>query len=47
MSIEMFEHLKNYENILARISTWLKPNKQAFGGEAFLFIHIFCHKTTP
>lgn len=26
LSIEMFEHMKNYEKLLARISTWLKPN---------------------
>jgi cyclopropane-fatty-acyl-phospholipid synthase len=34
LSIEMFEHMKNYQSLLARIATWLKP-----GGE--LFVHIF------
>ena len=43
----MMEHMKNYEALLGKISTWLKPNKEAKGGEALLFIHIFCHKTTP
>lgn len=47
MSIEMFEHMKNYEALLAKISTWLKPNAEAKTGEALLFVHIFAHKTTP
>jgi cyclopropane-fatty-acyl-phospholipid synthase len=36
VSIEMFEHMKNYETLLARISSWLRP-----GG--MLFVHIFVH----
>jgi cyclopropane-fatty-acyl-phospholipid synthase len=32
----MFEHVRNYEELLARISTWLKP-------EGKLMLHIFCH----
>lgn len=47
MTIEMFEHLKNYEHIFRKTNTWLKSNKEAKGGQALLFIHIFCHKTTP
>ena len=38
MSIEMFEHMKNYELLMAKIARWLKP-----GGK--LFVHIFVHKT--
>ncbi len=38
VSIEMFEHMRNYERLLNRIAGWLKP-----GGK--LFIHIFSHKT--
>ena len=38
VSIEMFEHMRNYETLLGRISGWLKP-----GGA--LFVHIFCHHT--
>ncbi|MEP6897477.1 MAG: cyclopropane-fatty-acyl-phospholipid synthase family protein [Rhodanobacter sp.] len=38
VSIEMFEHMRNYEILLQRISTWLRP-----GGK--LFVHIFAHKT--
>jgi len=37
VSNEMFEHMKNYEKLLANISSWLKP-------EGKLFVHIFTHK---
>ena len=37
VSIEMFEHMRNYEVLLARIASWLRP-----GGR--LFVHIFCHR---
>ena len=33
----MFEHMKNYDQLLQRVSTWLKP-----GGT--LFVHIFTHR---
>ena len=36
VSIEMFEHLRNWPELLRRISTWLAP-----GGS--LFLHVFCH----
>jgi len=36
ISIEMFEHMKNYEALLHKISKWLKPNGK-------LFVHIFSH----
>lgn len=38
VSIEMFEHMRNYETLLKRISTWLKPQGK-------LFVHIFAHKS--
>ena len=38
VSIEMFEHMRNYDLLLNRVSGWLKS-----GGK--LFIHIFTHKT--
>jgi len=47
LSIEMFEHMRNYELLLKKISRWLKPSDEAHGGQSFLFVHIFCHKTTP
>jgi len=37
VSVEMFEHMKNYRILLARIGGWLKP-----GGR--LFVHIFTHR---
>ncbi len=37
VSIEMFEHMRNYQTLLNRISKWMKP-------EAKLFVHIFCHR---
>jgi cyclopropane-fatty-acyl-phospholipid synthase len=37
ISIEMFEHMRNYKELLKRISTWLNP-------EGTLFVHIFVHK---
>ncbi|OLL22767.1 (S)-coclaurine N-methyltransferase [Neolecta irregularis DAH-3] len=40
LSVEMFERMKNHKLLLARISSWLKPHGK-------LFVHIFCHKTTP
>jgi hypothetical protein len=38
---------QNYEFLLRKISTWLRPNKEAKSGEALLFVHIFCHRDTP
>jgi cyclopropane-fatty-acyl-phospholipid synthase len=38
VSVEMFEHMRNYETLMRRISTWLKP-------QGTLFVHIFTHKT--
>jgi cyclopropane-fatty-acyl-phospholipid synthase len=37
VSVEMFEHMKNYQILLGRISGWLKS-----GGA--LFVHIFTHR---
>ncbi len=38
VSIEMFEHMRNYAELLRRISSWLRPDGK-------LFVHIFCHRT--
>lgn len=46
----MFEHMKNYEALLKKVSTWLRPaseNPQSEADESLLFVHIFCHRTTP
>ncbi len=37
VSVEMFEHVRNYKQLLNRIAQWLNP-----GGQ--LFVHIFCHR---
>jgi cyclopropane-fatty-acyl-phospholipid synthase len=37
VSVEMFEHVRNHENLLSRIAKWLVPDGQ-------LFVHIFCHR---
>ncbi len=36
VSVEMFEHMNNYERLLGRIARWMRP-------DARLFIHVFCH----
>jgi cyclopropane-fatty-acyl-phospholipid synthase len=38
VSVEMFEHMRNYPELLRRVAGWLRP-----GGK--LFVHIFCHKS--
>ncbi|MBS0556408.1 MAG: class I SAM-dependent methyltransferase [Proteobacteria bacterium] len=37
VSIEMFEHMRNYAVLLGRIAAWLRPTGK-------LFVHIFCHR---
>jgi cyclopropane-fatty-acyl-phospholipid synthase len=37
VSVEMFEHMKNYRRLLANIARWLKPDGR-------LFVHIFTHR---
>ena len=37
VSVEMFEHVRNYEQLLGRIASWLRP-----GGK--LFVHIFSNR---
>jgi cyclopropane-fatty-acyl-phospholipid synthase len=36
LSIEMFEHMRNYERLLQRIARWMRP-------EARMFVYIFYH----
>ena len=40
VSVEMFEHMQNYDLLLRRVSRWLSP-----GGK--LFVHIFCRRHLP
>lgn len=38
VSVEMFEHMRNYATLFDRIGAWLRPSGK-------LFVHIFCHRT--
>ncbi len=38
VSVEMFEHMRNYEKLMSKVAGWLKPRGK-------LFVHIFTHKT--
>ena len=40
VSVEMFEHMKNYHRLLENIASWLKE-------EGKLFVHIFTHRCYP
>ena len=37
VSVEMFEHMRNWSLLLERIDDWLEPSGK-------LFVHIFCHR---
>ncbi|KAI9346607.1 S-adenosyl-L-methionine-dependent methyltransferase [Obelidium mucronatum] len=39
VSIEMFEHMKNYQVLFEKVSGWLVPVTGR------LFVHVFCHKS--
>lgn len=38
VSVEMFEHMRNYRELYRRIASWLKPDGR-------FFKHIFCHRS--
>lgn len=40
VSVEMFEHMRNYQQLLSKIHRWLTDN-------GTLFVHIFVHKEIP
>jgi cyclopropane-fatty-acyl-phospholipid synthase len=37
VTVEMLEHVRNYEALLERVASWTAP-------DAFLFVHIFTHR---
>ena len=39
VSVEMFEHMANWDALLSRVRDWLRPDGR-------LFVHIFTHRTT-
>jgi cyclopropane-fatty-acyl-phospholipid synthase len=38
VSVEMFEHMRNYPELMRRIASWSRPG-------ALLFVHIFAHQS--
>lgn len=40
VSVEMFEHMRNYRELFGRVSRWLRP-------DGHFFMHIFVHRSTP
>lgn len=40
VSLEMFEHMRNWRELFTRVHGWLKP-----GGR--FFMHVFCHREHP
>jgi cyclopropane-fatty-acyl-phospholipid synthase len=40
VSVEMFEHMRNWRTLFSRVHDWLHP-----GGR--FFMHVFCHRSTP
>jgi cyclopropane-fatty-acyl-phospholipid synthase len=40
VSVEMFEHMRNYRELFSRINRWLTPQGK-------FFMHIFVHRNTP
>lgn len=40
VSVEMFEHMRNYSLLYAKVARWLKP-------DGLFFKHIFVHRNTP
>ena len=37
VSVEMFEHMRNYQELLSRVADWLDDDGK-------VFVHIFCHR---
>ncbi len=40
VSVEMFEHMRNWPSLFERVHGWLKPR-------GFFFMHIFVHRSVP
>ncbi len=40
VSVEMFEHMRNWERLFQRVHGWLAP-------EGRFFMHVFVHRSTP
>jgi cyclopropane-fatty-acyl-phospholipid synthase len=40
VSVEMFEHLRNWPAMFSRAASWLRPDGR-------FFMHVFCHRAVP
>lgn len=40
VSVEMFEHMRNWSQLFGRVAGWLNPDGR-------FFMHVFCHKSLP
>jgi cyclopropane-fatty-acyl-phospholipid synthase len=40
VTVEMFEHMRNWEMLFERISGWMKS-------DGLMFMHVFAHKSYP
>jgi cyclopropane-fatty-acyl-phospholipid synthase len=40
VSVEMFEHMTNWQSLLRRVHGWLRP-------DGLLFLHVFSHRSAP
>jgi cyclopropane-fatty-acyl-phospholipid synthase len=40
ISVEMFEHMRNWQTLYGKVASWLRPNGK-------FFKHIFIHRNTP
>ena len=40
VSVEMFEHISNWRQLIENVSTWMKPDGR-------FFMHVFSHKKSP
>ncbi|MFM9967730.1 MAG: SAM-dependent methyltransferase [Burkholderiales bacterium] len=40
VSVEMFEHMRNWRELFARVAGWLKPQGK-------FFMHVFVHRSVP
>ena len=40
VSVEMFEHLRNWPAMFERVASWLRP-------DGHFFMHVFCHRAVP
>ena len=40
VSVEMFEHMRNWKQLFSRVAGWLRPDGR-------FFMHVFCHRSTP